>query len=424
MVDRKPKTHAPETSAPQSSAPQTSARPAGAQVTRAGIVGPGIVVAATGVGAGTPARQGGALYGLPLLWTVALGALLKFGLAEGVARWQLATGTTILEGVDALFWLARARFLLIYLVIWTVIVSAALMAACGLAAHALFPFLRQCVAVIHALIALFFTGQGLRNPGKGDEDRRRPDVRRHHRQRCTPVAARDGGAARHDRAVHPGGLDGLGLAVYAVLGPSPLSCCTGCARRGWRTLEAVSRFDLAADGLLSLALRPKRDTARRHGPETPRTPSRQPGRPRMAMILGEDFDVRQRDRFIVGFLGRSGHVDVRRVAGRAYHFGNYVGLLRGARPRPWERAVSPRGRIDRGYALGMTFPPMLLLLFGKPVWLAVAYTAVGALFIPFRPRPCLMNNRREIGGLRRLLRERGPGPGPGALRASWLRPSF
>ena len=33
-----------------------------------------------------------------VLWTAALGAVLKYSLAEGVARWQLATGTTLIEG--------------------------------------------------------------------------------------------------------------------------------------------------------------------------------------------------------------------------------------------------------------------------------------------------------------------------------------
>ena len=38
-----------------------------------------------------------------------------------------------------------------------------------------------------------------------------------------------------------------------------------------------------------------------------------------------------------------------------------------------DRAVSPRGWLYRGYVLFMTFPPMLLLLLGRPVWLVVAY---------------------------------------------------
>ena len=49
----------------------------------------------------------------------------------------------------------------------------------------------------------------------------------------------------------------------------------------------------------------------------------------------------------------------------------------------------------------MTFPPMLLLLLDKPVWLVVAYAAVGSLFMPFLAVTLLiLNNRRqEMGGL-------------------------
>ena len=64
------------------------------------VVGPGILVAATGVGAGDLATASftGSALGLAVLWAVVLGAFLKFVLNEGLARWQLATGETLLEG--------------------------------------------------------------------------------------------------------------------------------------------------------------------------------------------------------------------------------------------------------------------------------------------------------------------------------------
>ncbi len=64
------------------------------------IIGPGILVAATGVGAGDLATgaMAGSILGLGVLWAVVLGAGLKFVLNEGLARWQLATGSTLLEG--------------------------------------------------------------------------------------------------------------------------------------------------------------------------------------------------------------------------------------------------------------------------------------------------------------------------------------
>ena len=64
------------------------------------IVGPGVLVAATGVGAGDLATGAftGSKLGLAVLWVVLVGAGLKFILNEGLARWQLATGSPLLEG--------------------------------------------------------------------------------------------------------------------------------------------------------------------------------------------------------------------------------------------------------------------------------------------------------------------------------------
>src|SRR5215213_630910 len=63
------------------------------------LAGPGLVVAATGIGSGdvVAATVGGARYGVVLLWAILAGAFFKFVLSEGIARWQLATGTTALE---------------------------------------------------------------------------------------------------------------------------------------------------------------------------------------------------------------------------------------------------------------------------------------------------------------------------------------
>jgi hypothetical protein len=60
-----------------------------------------------------------------------------------------------------------------------------------------------------------------------------------------------------------------------------------------------------------------------------------------------------------------------------------------------ERCVASRGPLYRGYVLFMTFPPMLLLLLDQPVWLVVAYAAVGALFMPFLGATLLVMNNRE-----------------------------
>ena len=98
------------------------------------LIGPGLIVAATGIGAGdvVSATVGGARYGEILLWGILLGAFFKYVLNEGVARFQLATGLTALEGWAHYLPLWVRVYFGIYLVVWTVAVSAALANACGL----------------------------------------------------------------------------------------------------------------------------------------------------------------------------------------------------------------------------------------------------------------------------------------------------
>ncbi len=104
-------------------------------------IGPGLLVAATGVGAGDLATAGftGAELGVTVAWAVLLGACLKFVLTEGVARWQIATGTTLLHGIATRLGHAGRIAFLAYLVPWTYFTGAALISASGVAATGLVP---------------------------------------------------------------------------------------------------------------------------------------------------------------------------------------------------------------------------------------------------------------------------------------------
>jgi Mn2+/Fe2+ NRAMP family transporter len=126
-------------------------------------IGPGIVVAATGIGAGDmiAATVGGAKYGYAILWAVIIGGILKYILNEGVGRWQLATGTSISEGWHRHLPKIFSWYFLVYLVLWAFIVSAALIAATGLAAHSLFPFFSVKIwGLIHSVVALIIVFAG------------------------------------------------------------------------------------------------------------------------------------------------------------------------------------------------------------------------------------------------------------------------
>ena len=124
------------------------------------LVGPGLMVAATGVGAGdlAAATLGGANFGLLLIWAVVLGAAFKFVLNEGLGRWQLATDTTLVEGwAEHLPRWVKAYFG-VYLVLWTISVSAAMASACGLGISNLTggAVSAQSGAVVHSVLGGIF----------------------------------------------------------------------------------------------------------------------------------------------------------------------------------------------------------------------------------------------------------------------------
>ena len=121
--------------------PTTANKPAGEGRGLLSILGPGFLVAATGVGAGDIAGAGfaGSKLGYTVLWAAVLGSFIKFVVNEGLARWQLATGRTLLEGMAARFGRPFHVFFAAYFLLWSFGVGASLMSACGVALHALFP---------------------------------------------------------------------------------------------------------------------------------------------------------------------------------------------------------------------------------------------------------------------------------------------
>ena len=136
--------------------PRTTPRPPEGISGHLAVLGPGLAIAATGVGAGdlVAAAVGGSRFGVSIAWAALAGAVLKFALNEGLARWQLATGRTLLEGwVDHLGrWVSWA--FLAYLVVWSFVVGGAMISACGLAAHALAPgWSVEIWGVVHAVVA-------------------------------------------------------------------------------------------------------------------------------------------------------------------------------------------------------------------------------------------------------------------------------
>ncbi|NLV91902.1 MAG: Nramp family divalent metal transporter [Firmicutes bacterium] len=126
------------------------------------LIGPGIVLAAAGVGAGdvVSSAVSGASYGYSLLWALLIGALFKYFLNEGMARYQLATGRTFMEGYSS-----RSRwfnyYFIVYLVIWSFIVGGALLSSVGLVTSAMFPiFPLEVWGIIAAIFGLVIIRTG------------------------------------------------------------------------------------------------------------------------------------------------------------------------------------------------------------------------------------------------------------------------
>ncbi len=65
---------------------------------RLGIIGPGLVLAATTVGIGDFIANAvaGERFGTAFVWAIVLAVVLKYFLTEGLGRWHLASGQTII----------------------------------------------------------------------------------------------------------------------------------------------------------------------------------------------------------------------------------------------------------------------------------------------------------------------------------------
>ena len=109
------------------------------------VFGPGLLVAATGVGAGDLATSAlaGSKVGLTVLSALVIGGIFKYALNEGLAKWQFASGTTLIEGAMSIYGRLAQYLFFAYLAVWSFTVAVALMSASGIALHALVPFLED-----------------------------------------------------------------------------------------------------------------------------------------------------------------------------------------------------------------------------------------------------------------------------------------
>jgi Mn2+/Fe2+ NRAMP family transporter len=369
-------------------------------------IGPGLVIAATGLGAGDliAASVAGAQYGTAVLWAALLGAIMKFVMNEGLTRWQLATGSTLLEG-----WVQRlpkivSIYFFIYLLIWSFIVAGALIAGTGLAAHALFPGLSVEVwGVVHSLAALMLVFIGryalLETLMKFFMGLMFIVV-----LVCAFLVAPAPSelvAGLFTPAVPEGSI----LLVFGVIGGvggSVTLLCYGywIRERGWTRPRDLrrSRNDLAVayalTGLFGMALMIIAAGVR---PEVITGPHLALGIASQLETVAGPFG---KWCFLVGFWSAVFSSMLGVWQGIPYLFADFVQQYTHQPGAPV--AIDTRSPVYRGYLLYLAIPPILLLQVGKPVWLVITYAVAGAFFMPLLALLLLyMNNRRAwLGGLR------------------------
>ncbi|MCK5383559.1 MAG: Nramp family divalent metal transporter [Gammaproteobacteria bacterium] len=366
-------------------------------------VGPGLVIAATGLGAGDliAASVAGAKFGTTILWAAVLGAIMKYVMNEGLTRWQLATGTTLLEG-----WVQRlpkfiSIYFFVYLLAWSFIVAGALIAGTGLAAHALFPEISvEYWGIFHSLLALALVLVG------------RYTLLEHLMKIfmglmllvviiCAALVA-PGMSDIISGLLIPSAPEGSVLFIFSVIGGvggSVTLLCYGywIRERDWNQPKDLprSRVDLTVayvlTGLFGVAI--MIISAGVH-PDLMTGPDMALGVANQMEKVAGPFG---KWCFLIGFWCAVFSSMLGVWQGIPYLYADFVQQYTYQPEQPSH--INTRSTAYRGYLVYLALPPMLLLLVGKPVWLVIMYAVAGAFFMPLL---CvlllLLNNRRSLLG--------------------------
>jgi Mn2+/Fe2+ NRAMP family transporter len=348
-------------------------------------LGPGIVIAATGLGAGDliAASVAGAKYGIAILWAAVVGALLKFTLNEGLARWQLATGTTLLEG-----WVRRlprfwSLYFFVYLLLWSFIVAGALMSATGLAVHALAPAISveaggAVQSLLAALLVLFGRYRLLEAMMKFFIALMFAVV-----LYCAVALQPDWGSVLGAIVVprFPEGSVFFLLGVIGGVGGSVTLLSYGywIRERGWSGSAQLRqvRVDLllayGLTGLFGIAIMiisAGVSPGVLSGSEMVLAVAT-----RMGMTVGDAGKWC----FLIGFWGAVFSSMLGVWQGVPYLFADFVHEWRNTEG---EKVIDTRSAAYRAYLAFLAIPPMILLWAGKPVWVVLIYSVAGAAFMP------------------------------------------
>jgi Mn2+/Fe2+ NRAMP family transporter len=369
-------------------------------------IGPGLLVAAAGIGAGdiVSATMAASRHGLALVWVVVLAAGLKGVLNEGIARWQLATGTTAVEG-----WCTHLPrwvrwYFVAYLVLWTVSVSAALTSACGLAAATLTGNLipRPWGAVGHALAggALVAAGgfAGFERIMKALIGTMFVAI-----LACAALMFRDPGAALRGLVV-PSIPAGDAASVLSVLGGVGGSIAM-LAYNYWMREERMAgpqwlsfvRRDVAAAYVFTAVFGAAImvvATAAFHVPGVAITNAQ--AVTRMAETLGETIGVAGFYAYAIGFWAAVFASLLGVWQSLPYLFADYYGLLRGYSRAARQEITTVTSTPYRLALLFVTVVPLPFAFVDQPLFIIRTFTIVGSLFIPFLAGTLLYLNNTKL----------------------------
>jgi Mn2+/Fe2+ NRAMP family transporter len=359
------------------------------QLARWKIIGPGLVVAATGVGAADMVATlvAGSRYGYSLLWAVVLGVVLKIILVEGAGRYTLATGRTIFEG-----WRSLGRWTTWYfgpyIMVWGFIYGATAMSSSAMPLAALFPgidlkiwavlmglagfamvwfghyaFFEKITAVLVGI--MFVTVVGLAVIAA-------PDIPAMFRGLVPMIPE---GGLLYTLAL-AGGVGGtITLAAYGYW----------LREKGWYTPKwmRVMRIDNAMAYVLTgifvvSMLIVGAEVVRSAGVALS---AGDEGLLDLTKVLDERYGKVIGTGFLVGFWAASFSSVIGVWNGVSLMFADFWGNVRGLPSGHPDTRVG--GRYFRFYVLWLTFPPMVLFLLEKPIFLILLYGVLGSLFMPF-----------------------------------------
>lgn len=370
------------------------------------IVGPGLVIAATGVGAGDMVTSlvAGTRFGTIFIWAIILGALIKFSLVEGMGRWYMATGRTIVQGWHSISRLASGYFV-VYLCLVMFFYGAAITSASALAVNAMFPGVMPVWgwAIVHGVIGFAVLVVG------------RYAVFERIMQVFVglmfvtvvalaifliPGLQQNLLAGVVPRLPEGSVLYALGV-IGGVSGTYSLAAYTYWVReRGWRSSSWIPtmRVDSSVGYIITAVFMVSMlivGAAVLYGSGT--TIDGEEGLVALAGPLSERFGEVVKWLFLIGFWSAAAGSILGGWNAAAYLFADYARTVSKAPEEQADKYLSEKSPFFRGFLVWCAFPPMLLHAFDRPVLLVIIYAALGALLVPFMAATLLwLLNSRNV----------------------------